>query len=142
MPFSRPRAERGAAAVEFALVVPLLLVVLFGIIDFGFAINRYAIVNNAAREGVREASLGASEAEIRAAVTRGLSDLGGSHTITVGCKKPDGTTNCTSWNVGQESGGIAQVKVDFTHDWITPIGDILGGGDDFHLVKTNHMRIE
>lgn len=142
MPFSRPRAERGAAAVEFALVVPLLLVVLFGIIDFGFAINRYAIVNNAAREGVREASLGASEAEIRAAVTRGLSDLGGSHTITVGCKKPDGTTNCTSWNVGQESGGIAQVKVDFTHDWITPIGDILGGGDDFHLAKTNHMRIE
>lgn len=142
MPISRPRGERGAAAVEFALVVPLLIVLLFGIIDFGFAINRYAIVNNAAREGVREASLGATESEIRAAVMSGLSDLGGSHTITVGCKKPDGTTSCTSWDHGQESGGIAQVKVDFSHDWITPIGDILGGGDDLHLVKTNHMRIE
>ena len=87
-------------------------------------------------------AMGEEKNEIRAAVTRGMSDLGGSHTITVGCKKPDGTTNCTSWNVGQESGGIAQVKVDFTHDWITPIGDILGGGDDLHLVKTNHMRIE
>ena len=142
MPRTRPRGDRGAAAVEFALVVPILLVVLFGIIDFGFAINRYSIVNNAAREGVREASLGASEAEIRAAVTRGLSDLGGSYTFDVGCKKPDGTTSCTSWTNGQESGGIAEVKVDFTHDWITPIGDIIGGGKAFHLVKTNHLRIE
>lgn len=141
MPFSRPREDRGAAAVEFALVVPILLVVLFGIIDFGFAINRYAIVNNAAREGVREASLGATEAEIRASATRGMSDLGGTFTITVACKKQDSTT-CTSWDAGQESGGVAEVTVDFTHDWITPIGDLVGGGEDFHLAKTNRMRIE
>lgn len=142
MPRTRPREDRGAAAVEFALVVPILLVVLFGIIDFGFAINRYAIVNNAAREGVREASLGATETEIRAAATRGMSDLGGTFTVTVGCKKPDGTTTCTSWNAGQESGGVAEVTVDFTHDWITPIGDLVGGGRDLHLAKTNRMRIE
>ena len=123
-------------------MVPLLLVVLFGIIDFGFAINRYAIINNAAREGVREASLGASEAEIRQAVTDGLDDLGGSYTVTVGCTLPDGTTRCTSWTAGAESGGIAQVKVDFTNSWLTPIGEIIGRGEDFHLVKTNHMRIE
>jgi Flp pilus assembly protein TadG len=141
MPFSRPREDRGAAAVEFALVVPILLVVLFGIIDFGFAINRYAIVNNAAREGVREASLGATEAEIRAAVARGMSDLGGTFNITVACKKKDSTT-CTSWNAGQESGGVAEVTVDFTHDWITPVGDIVGAGGDFHLAKTSRMRIE
>lgn len=137
----RARGERGVAAVEFALVVPILLVVLFGIIDFGFAINRYAIVNNSAREGVREASLGGTEAEIRAAVTRGMSDLGGTYTVTVGCKKPDGT-NCTSWNGGQESGGTAQVKVDFTHTWLTPVGSIIGRGGEFHIAKTNFMRIE
>lgn len=141
MPRTRPRGDRGAAAVEFALVVPVLLVVLFGIIDFGFAINRYAIVNNAAREGVREASLGATESEIRSAVTRGMSDLGGTFTITVACKKQDSTT-CTSWDAGQESGGTAEVTVDFTHDWITPVGDLVGGGGDFHLAKTNRMRIE
>src|SRR6476620_2470405 len=128
MPFSRPREDRGAAAVEFSLIVPILLVVLFGIIDFGFAINRYAIVNNAAREGVREASLGATETEIRAAVNRGMSDLGGTFTVTVGCKAPDAKTTCTSWNAGAETGGIAEVKVDFTHSWITPVGDMLGGG--------------
>ena len=129
------------AAVEFALVVPIMLVVLFGIIDFGFAINRYAIVNNAAREGVREASLGASEAEIRAAVTRGMSDLGGAFTVAVRCKKPDGTT-CTSWNAGAEAGGIAEVRVEFSHEWITPVGDIVAGGNDFTLAKSNRMRIE
>ncbi|WP_210650134.1 TadE family protein [Nocardioides sp. SYSU D00065] len=128
--------------MEFALVVPILLVMLFGIIDFGFAINRYAIVNNAAREGVREASLGASEAEIRAAVTRGMSDLGGTFTITVGCKKPDGTTNCTSWTGGQESGGIAIVSVTFTHEWLTPVAELIDADDVLQISKTNRMRIE
>lgn len=137
----RRRGERGVAAVEFALIVPLLLVVLFGIIDFGFAINRYAIVNNAAREGVREASLGASESEIRAAVDRGMSDLGGTYTVTVSCKKKD-TSTCTSWTAGAEPGGIARVNVAFTHSWITPIGDLIGRGEDFSVQKTNSMRIE
>lgn len=137
----RRRGERGVAAVEFALVVPLLLVVLFGIIDFGFAINRYAIVNNAAREGVREASLGATEAEINAAVNHGMADLGGTYKVTVSCKRVD-TSRCTSWTSGAEPGGIAEVKVEFTHSWITPIGDILGRGEDFTVEKTNSMRIE
>lgn len=43
----------GVAAVEFALVVPLLLVVLFGIIDFGFMLYDKAMLTNAAREGAR-----------------------------------------------------------------------------------------
>ena len=59
MPISRRRGERGASAVEFALVVPLLLAILFAMIDFGFAINRYTMLNNATREGVRAASLSA-----------------------------------------------------------------------------------
>lgn len=134
--------ERGAAAVEFALIVPILLVILFGIIDFGFAINRYAIVNNAAREGVREASLGATEAEIRAVVTNSMSELGGTYTITVGCKKKDQTTNCTSWNVGKESGGTAVVSVTFTNQWYTPVASLMGAGSTLTISKTTRMRIE
>ncbi len=45
--------ERGAALVEFALVLPLLLVVTAGIVDFGFALQRYEVVNNAAIQGAR-----------------------------------------------------------------------------------------
>lgn len=49
----RSGSEEGAAAVEFALVVPLLLTLLFGIIEFGTAYNAQILVTNAAREAAR-----------------------------------------------------------------------------------------
>jgi len=55
--------EDGQALVEFALVLPLLLLLLFGIIEFGLALNRYLSLNDAVRAGARELALG-----------RGLSD--------------------------------------------------------------------
>ena len=54
--------ERGAAAVEFALVLPLLLLLLGGIIDFGFALNTQISLTHAAREGVRVEALGTGDA--------------------------------------------------------------------------------
>lgn len=55
MPVGGP--ERGAALVELAMVLPLLLVVIAGIVDFGFAFQRYEVITNAAREGARLGSL-------------------------------------------------------------------------------------
>lgn len=49
------RDERGGAMVEFALVVPLLLVLMMGIIDFGRAWNVKQALTDAAREGARRA---------------------------------------------------------------------------------------
>jgi Flp pilus assembly protein TadG len=53
----RLRSERGAELVEFALCLPLLLIVVLGILDFGFLFQRYEVVTNAAREGARVAVL-------------------------------------------------------------------------------------
>ena len=53
----RCRSEEGAQLVEFALVLPLLLLVLLGIAEFGFMFQRYEVVTNAAREGARLAVL-------------------------------------------------------------------------------------
>lgn len=53
----RSGSEEGAAAVEFALVVPLLLTLLFGIIEFGTAYNAQILVTNAAREAARHLSV-------------------------------------------------------------------------------------
>lgn len=50
--------QRGAAAVEFAVVLPLLMTMLFGIIEMGFVFNRWITVTHAAREGVRRMSVG------------------------------------------------------------------------------------
>jgi len=54
----KKRGERGAVAVEFALILPLLVLLLFGIIEFGQAYNAYITVTHAAREGARLAAVG------------------------------------------------------------------------------------
>jgi Flp pilus assembly protein TadG len=56
--------------VEFALCLPLLLVVFAGIVDFGFVFQRYEVITNAAREGARMASLPAYQADPDAVVAR------------------------------------------------------------------------
>ena len=54
------RGQDGAAAVEFAVVAPLLFTLLFGIIQSGFVVNRWITVTHAAREGVRRMAVGDS----------------------------------------------------------------------------------
>lgn len=49
------RSERGAAAVEFAIILPVLLLVIAGIVDFGRAYFTQIELTNAAREGARAA---------------------------------------------------------------------------------------
>lgn len=49
----RARNEHGAAAVEFALILPVLLLILIGIIEFSLAFNAQLSLNQAAREGAR-----------------------------------------------------------------------------------------
>jgi Flp pilus assembly protein TadG len=46
-------SERGAVAVEFALLAPILVMILLGIMEFGRAYNTQATLTNAAREGAR-----------------------------------------------------------------------------------------
>ena len=50
-------SEGGAAAVEFALVIPVLLLILCGIFDFGNLYFQMDLVNNAARQGARLAAV-------------------------------------------------------------------------------------
>jgi Flp pilus assembly protein TadG len=50
-------SESCAEVIEFALTLPLLLLVVLGIIEFGFVFQQYEVVTNAAREGARVASL-------------------------------------------------------------------------------------
>lgn len=63
------RGRRGAAAVEFAVVAPLLFLVIFGIIEFGRMMMVQQILTNASREGARRAILEqATEDQVEAVV--------------------------------------------------------------------------
>ena len=66
---SRWLSEDGAQLIEFALVLPMLLLVVLGIAEFGFIFQRYEVLTNAAREGARIAVLpGYSTADVQARV--------------------------------------------------------------------------
>jgi Flp pilus assembly protein TadG len=51
------RCDSGAEFVEAALAIPLLLLIVFGIMDFGLMFQQYEVITNAAREGARIAVL-------------------------------------------------------------------------------------
>ncbi len=59
-----PSRRAGTATVELALVMPLLLLLLMGIIEFGLLFEDYMILKNAAREGARTAATGANTTAI------------------------------------------------------------------------------
>src|SRR3954471_22991764 len=54
---SRRRAEGGAAAVEFALVAPLLLLLVFGVISYGYMLSFRQALSQGAAEGARAAAV-------------------------------------------------------------------------------------
>ena len=54
---ARYASDRGAELIEMAIVLPILLFIFAGIIDFGFMFQRYEVLTNAAREGARMGTL-------------------------------------------------------------------------------------
>jgi Flp pilus assembly pilin Flp len=161
----RRRSERGAALVEFALVLPLLLVVIAGIVDFGFLFQRYEVLTNAAREGARLASLpgyitcpaGGGEAtvstsidlRVRSYVQEGLSLSDAAMTEVM----PDGAVEvfCDTMAVTNPGGGTidvstVRVEASYTHTFLlldTMLGLInKSWGDEMTLTGRSVMRLE
>ena len=79
----RARGEGGQALVEIALVMPLLLVLVTAIIQFGIMLSDYSSVVNAAREGARALALGTSRTNdpCDPAVAQAISSASGDFTI-------------------------------------------------------------
>jgi Flp pilus assembly protein TadG len=75
---NRRRSERGAVLVEAAIALPLLLLVVMGIVDFGRLFQRYEVLTNAAREGARIAVLpvGYSDAQVQQRVRQYIASGG------------------------------------------------------------------
>ena len=105
---SRPDgAERGAVAVEFALILPILLLIVVGTIEFGRVYSQWQVYNGAAREGARCAAVMAStfgECTTLADVQMRIDDASDPYadppaaTITTGGV----ASGCTNATVGQD----------------------------------------
>ena len=61
--------KRGSTLVEFALVFPVLIALMIGIMEFGWLVKNTLQMSNAAREGARTASLGATTTTINSRIT-------------------------------------------------------------------------
>lgn len=82
-------ADRGAAAVEFGLIVPIMMLIVFATIDFGRLLNDRIALTQAAREGARTAAVGGSQSDVDDRVKLAAGSLGGL-TITWDGPCPDG----------------------------------------------------
>ncbi|MBP2626276.1 MAG: TadE family protein [Firmicutes bacterium] len=67
--------NRGQALVEFALMLPVLLLLVVGVMEFGLIINQYMVLAEAAREGARSAALGDSDTAITTVVKTAASQI-------------------------------------------------------------------
>jgi Flp pilus assembly protein TadG len=126
-PRRRFGSERGAEMVEFALIAPLLLLIIGGIADFGFLFQSFEVTTNAAREGARVAILPGYDADadddgqpdaVVARVNQYLqtSNLLGAHTTNVATETID---------LGGAAVDVVRVTVTYTQPmWI--IGPIVG----------------
>jgi Flp pilus assembly protein TadG len=137
-------SETGAELIEFALIFPTLLLVMLGIMDFGFLFQRYEVVTNAAREGARIATLpdyGSNiQANVQARVNQYLTagGLTGTSTVTVGVTQ--------TITVGSSCVTVRPVTVAYNHNFLF-LGPILGlmGGSGLSnktLHATSSMRSE
>jgi Flp pilus assembly protein TadG len=62
---NRKIGQKGAAIVEFAIILPLLLILVFGIADVGILLHNSQVITNASREGARAGITRLTEAEIK-----------------------------------------------------------------------------
>ncbi|WP_053361541.1 TadE/TadG family type IV pilus assembly protein [Bacillus sp. FJAT-27251] len=130
------KSEKGQSLVEFALVLPLLMMLLFGIIDFGRIFHAYLTIDHAGREAARAASVGktyseASQVAVKTAAGINLNKSGASVTIT----PPSDPAK------SYPSGTDVKVTITYPIDFLTPIiGQLIGGS--FNLTDTTVMRVE
>lgn len=76
--------SRGQALVEFALALPVLILLVIGMMDFGIIINQYMVVAEAAREGARSAALGGDNATVTTVAKTAASQINTSQlTVTI-----------------------------------------------------------
>lgn len=144
----RARGEQGQALVELAFVIPLVLLFLFGIIDFGLALNQQNSDTNLANIAVREAAVvgtapatnptcnGTPESTLAAWVTC-EAKVTGAPTPTYICVAD--TANGT-WSSSYVVGDPVKVEIQSHFNWMALISNATGVGSTLGASAT--MRLE
>lgn len=134
--------QNGAAAVEFAIVLPLLVIFVFGIIEFSIFFYNKAMITNASREGARAGIVfdsNLSNANRVGLVSDTVTSYCGTYLITFGAS---GTSPTVDVSLGAGAGDPLTVSVDYHYDFLVLpnfIASLVGGLD---LSAVTVMRME
>jgi Flp pilus assembly protein TadG len=135
--------ERGAELIEFAVALPILMLLVAGIADFAVLFQQYEVVTNAAREGARVGVLpGYQTADIQARVNAYLAASG----LKDPAPAPVVTYSTTPVGGAGLSISVVRVVVQYPHKFIflTPVAALIGAGPhaDIMLAAAATMRVE
>lgn len=103
--------QKGQALVEFALILPILLLVVMAILQFGMMLNSYLTIENASREGARAGIVGSSDAEIQQLIISTSPNLDPTN-LTVSITPEEGL---------RKSGDTIIVEVSYNYEFVVPI---------------------
>jgi Flp pilus assembly protein TadG len=123
--------QKGQALVEFAVILPLLLLLIMGIIEFGLMLNSYLTVRNVSREGARAGIVGSTNAEIENTIISTSPNL----------EESKLTINITPAEGSRKSGDTLTVQLTYKYELIVPIISSLLG-NEIDLKAQTSMRIE
>ena len=148
----RARGERGAALVETAFVLPIMLLVCVGILEFGRAYQTWQVVTNAAREGARVAVLPEfTDDSVKARVRTYLKDGGLPAAIVDDTAKTNVAITATTIPVdvaGTVTASAASVVVEYPFEFMVlqPVAQLVVNGSmagaPFTMRMTTIMRNE
>jgi Flp pilus assembly protein TadG len=138
------RQEDGVALVEFALVAPLLLVILFGMLDFGRTFNYWIDATHLANEGARwavvdknPASSGTLQHYLQQQADTDELRNGGSSSV------PSALEVCISFPNGATVGNPVLVTASLTYNWLPFLSQqALGGLTSTTVSSSSTMRLE
>ncbi|MCK8059964.1 MULTISPECIES: TadE/TadG family type IV pilus assembly protein [unclassified Fusibacter] len=123
--------KKGQSVVEFAILVPVLVLVLIAIIEFGLVFNAYFVLQTSARDAARQLSLGETDANTIAQIEAQAFGLDTSKlTITI-----------TPADTSRSSGDDVTVNVIYNHTVITPLLAAFTG-QELSLEVEVVMRVE
>lgn len=143
----RLKLQAGAELVEFALVLPLLLLVVFGIVDFSLALFDKAVITNAAREGARAGVVFKDPlptwAELQTEASATVTNYCSAHLISFGASTIS-TTLTPLVDVspaGPSSGDTVSVTVQYSYDYVM-LSKFIPSLGSLNLSSTSRMRYE
>jgi Flp pilus assembly protein TadG len=141
------KKSKGASAVEFAIILPMLALLVFGIIELSFALYDKAMITNASREGARKGIVYRSPAITNAEITSVVNNYLGTHLITFGGKRSPSSDPVTGATVivtrtGVSPGGELRVSVGYTYNFLVLPQFIPGVGQGINMAAETIMRME